>query len=345
MATPEAAAVRAMMTPEGIGAADWIWLYAASACLFILIPRTLLAAWTALRVRKIGKGLDLGLGDAYYRELVRFAREQQIDRVAEAIRSDVRVETGKFAEGIALHVCESLYDGRIVPRMREFRTEGGRLGDLEASIAGDCEAFANELEQYVVRAQQDFDRSLARAVATTVGSTVDFDARSTAGLPGRVDETSRGSAQEVSRSLGDGLTRTIGSTVSAAVVLVAGAVSGGFGKAMGITIVATLLGTSGPVGFLIGAIGALVVASGAFLLGRDKATESLKWVSLPGMVLRTTLWPTRFERILRDGKEKCHVSVREMIESKLAPLAPEISEQIWRSVRPLLVQRRGAAGS
>lgn len=340
MPLPGAAGVRAMMTPEGISAADWIWLYAASAGLIILIPRALLAVWVAVRMRSVGSTLDLRLGDPYYRDLIRFAREQQIDRIAEAIESDVRVETGKFAEGVALFVCGSLYDGCIVPRLQAFRSEGGRLDDLERAIASDCEAFTDELEEYVVGAQQGFEGSLARAVATTVGGTVDFTARATAGLSGRVDETSRGSARDLSQSLGDGLTRMIGSTVSAAVALVAGAVSGGFGKSLGIAIVATLLGTSGPIGFLIGAIGALVVASGAFILGRNRATEALKGMPLPGMLLRTALWPARFDRVLRDGREKCHASVREMIESKLEPLTPEISEQIWRSVRPLLVQRR-----
>jgi hypothetical protein len=342
---PDAAAALAMMAPDGIDAANWIWLYAASAGLFILIPRTILAGWTAMRLRTTESRLDLRLGDAYFRELIRFAREQQVDRIAQAIRSDVRVETGKFAEGIALYVCESLYDGHIVPRLRDFRRGGGRLDDLEEAIAADCEAFAGDLERHVERAQQAFDESLAGAVASTVGGAVDFKAESTAGLSGRVDETSRSSARDVSRSLGDGLAQTIGSTVSAAVALVAGSLSGGFGHSIGIHIVAALLGTTGPIGFLIGAVGALVVTSGAFLLGRDKTAEALKGLALPGVVLRTTLWPARFERILADGREKCRASVRVMVEGKLEPLTPEISEQIWRSVRPLLVQRRSAPRS
>jgi len=345
MSPPDTSTVSAMMTPEGVGAESWIWLYAASAGLVILVPRALIAGWVALRMRSVGSTLDLRLGDPYYRELVAFAREQQIDRIAAAIQSDIRVETRRFAAAIAHFVCESLYDGRIVPRLKAFRTRGGRLGELERAITADCEAFTDELEQYVGRAQRDFDESLARAVATTVGGTVDFAARATAGLPGRVDEASRGSARDVSHSLGDGLTRTIGSTVSTAVALVAGAMSGGFGKSLGIAIVATLLGTSGPIGFLIGAIGALVLASGAFVLGHRRATDALQGISLPGLVLRTTLWPARFERILRDGREQCRASVRETIESKLEPLTPEISEQIWRSVRPLLSQRREASES
>jgi len=173
----------------------------------------------------------------------------------------------------------------------------------------------------------------------SVGEPVDFTAEATAGLSGRVDETSRGSAHEAGQSLESGFARTIASTVSAAVALVVGTVSGGFGKSVGVALVATLLHTSGPVGFVIGAIGALVVTSAALLLGRNRAMGALREAPLPAMLLRTTLWPARFERILHDGREKCRASVREMIESKLEPLTPEISEQIWRSVRPLLVQR------
>jgi hypothetical protein len=112
---PDAAMAAQLMSPAGVPAAGWIWLYASAAALFIGVPRVGLAAAHSLRLRSLSKQLDLDLADPYYVEKLREAREQRVGEIAGAIESDVRVETRKFADAIAGWVCERLYDERSPP--------------------------------------------------------------------------------------------------------------------------------------------------------------------------------------------------------------------------------------
>ncbi len=339
---PDAAAAAGLLGPDGVPAAGWIWLYASASALFIGVPRLALAAAHALRMRSLSARLHLALADPYYVEKLREARERRVGEIAAAIESDVRVETRRFASGIATWVCERLYDAEIVPRLERFRAQGGRLSELEAGIAQDCERFQEEFLRSFPRARSEFEASLSAAIARTIRAEVSFESLAPSGLADQVGGGSSEAAVAVARSVGTGIERTVGSALSGAIALAAGTVSGGFGKSLGLALVATLVGTSGPVGFLIGALGGLLAAGAAWLLGRERAAGALRSVALPASVARSLLWPGRLARLVAEGRARCHASVEELIEAKLAPLLPQLSLQIWSQVKPLLAERRGA---
>ena len=98
-------------------------------------------------------------------------------------------------------------------------------------------------------------------------------------------------------------TSAIGLSVGTSIALAIATVSGGLGKYLGVAIVATLLHTTGPVGFLIGLIGGAVVAAGAWWLGKAKVADAVEALDLPAVVVRTALWESRFQRPGRDGRE------------------------------------------
>jgi Protein of unknown function (DUF2868) len=66
-----AAAATATATATSTSAAPWIHLYAAMLLLFVLLPRTVLAAMAALRAWHLSKRLPLPLHEPYFQRLVR----------------------------------------------------------------------------------------------------------------------------------------------------------------------------------------------------------------------------------------------------------------------------------
>jgi hypothetical protein len=337
---PDADAARALLAPDGVPADQWIWLWASAALLFIGIPRAVLAAARALRLRRLRAAVELPLDEPYYAEILARARAERAEEIARAIRTDVSVESGRFAEGLAAWVCKELYDERVVPRLRRFREEGGRLRELEAEIGTACREFQPELEAHFARASAEFEASLARAVARTVEGEVAFRTTGVERLDAELQNASATSAAGLSGDIGQRLARTIGSAVAGAVSVVVGTVSGGFGHSLGLAIVAHLLGVTGPVGFLIGAVAGLVAVGGAYLVGRERATEAILNTRLPAVLARNVLGTARLDRLIADGRDRCHFAVKQRIGDKLEPLTQQIADQIWTRVRPLLAARR-----
>jgi hypothetical protein len=335
---PTRADVDPLFTAEGAPAAPWIELWAAAALVYAIGPRVLLAAAAALRLRAAERRIELPLADAYFAALLESARAVQVERISAAIHTDVRIECAKLSEAVAVFVAERLYDGELVPILARFRSEGGRIEALEDDLRGACERFEPELESHLPQLQRDFERALAAAIERTLGSRHDLKDLSSRALGQEIGAVSHGSAARLGGSLGLSLSAAVGTAVSAAVALAAGTVSGGFGKALGAAILVTLLGTSGPVGFAVGALGGLVVAAAGFALGRDSLSSGVRRIALPGALVRLALPSGRFERLVADGRAQCRRSVKELVDDQLTPLVPRIAERIWNDLRPALVR-------
>jgi hypothetical protein len=331
----------ALLAPEGVAAAPWIHGLAVTALLVVVVPRALLALHASWRLRRIGPRLALGLDGAYFTDALAEARAIQVGRVKEAIGSAVREEGARFADDLAGFVTTALYDTRIVPELERFRAEGGSVAGLEERIRASCTAFEPELAAHVKSAEQAFEEDLARDVLERV--------RPDLALPpsgaGRLGEAARDlpthSVRDVGGDVVGKLSRDFGTAVTLAVGAAAGTLSGGFGAHLGAAILVTLLHTSGPVGFLIGALGGALVAAGALVAGRERVDAFVRATSLPGPVVRLALRQGRFDRLVARGRERCAGSVRELVGDKLAPLTDELADQVWVRVKPLLA--RGAA--
>ena len=338
---PDAAEAAQLMTPQGVPAARWIHLYAASAILLIVAPRLLLAIWCSLRRGALASHITVDLAAPYYQELLASARALEVRRVEEATGEDVRRECEQFARHVAAFVCEDLYDARVVPRLEAFRDEGGSIIELEEAIAKECRAFETKLARQLPIAQQDFERSLSRSIARTIGAELTLLTVPAGEIASGVGTVAADLRDRVAARLGHRFADVVGGAVSAALAVVTATISGGLGKTLGTAILVGLLGTSGPVGFVIGGIGGLALAGGAWWLGRDALAARFRHAHLPGLVARAAL--IRFGALVADGRRACEKAVRETIDRELTPLTPRIAEQIWLSVKPLLGEqhRRG----
>ncbi len=323
-----------MMDAAGVPAATWIGLWAMTALLFVVVPRTLLAGAATLRSRRRRHRIVVPLDDAYFESLLANVHKIQIERIEAAIGGDVRSATAQLAGDVADFVCVRLYDARLVPKLRAFRDRGGSVTSLEREMEAECQAFEPELEAQLGRARADFEVRLAAAIERTLGRS--FGVGANGGLAVSAGDLSRGSQGALGTSLGREVSTAVGAAVAAGVSLVVATISGGFGHHLGAAVLVGLLHTTGPVAFLIGGLGGLGLAAMSWYVGREQLAQSMKGVALPRSVARLVLREGSLARLAERGREQCRDAVRQMLDRELAPLVPQLAEQIWAKLRPAL---------
>ena len=319
--------VARLLSPQGDKAAAWIHLFAITVLLIILIPRAALAAWQWRNIKRRRSDIGLRL-DPYYGEVIEAP-------VRALIEKEVANGAKRFSEDVAAFVGQKLYEERIVPRLRQFREEGGKVSELKSEIRLLSEAFVPQIESYVAETRlSEFQSTLSQRVGEILKSLgTDFMVlkEPQAVLGGMRIATGGSTDMGISQQF----TSAIGLSVGTSIALAIATVSGGLGKYLGVAIVATLLHTTGPVGFLIGLIVGAVVAVGAWWLGKEKVADAVESLDLPAVVVRTALWESRFQRLADDGRKKCEDSVRAEVNERLNALQPRITTEILSRIRSL----------
>jgi hypothetical protein len=209
------------------------------------------------------------------------------------------------------------------------------VSELKSEIQSLSEAFGPQIESYVVEARlPELQSTLSQRVGeilNTLGTDFAVLEEPQAVLGGMRIGTGGNPAVGLSRQFIGAIALSIGTSIALAVATV----SGGLGKYLGVAIVATLLHTTGPVGFLIGLVGGAVIAAGAWWLGRERVADAVEGFDLPGIVVRTALWESRYQRLIDEGREKCRESVRAEVSDRLRALQPRITAEVLACVRQL----------
>jgi hypothetical protein len=145
-------------------------------------------------------------------------------------------------------------------------------------------------------------------------------------------------SQSVERVSGD-LASLVAGNVSTSVAIVVGTLSGGFGNSLGVALLAGLV-HSGPVAWVIAAVGALLATGAANALGRDKLRQGVKTVPIPAAVLKVAIWSKRYERLIAGGRKKCEELVRESLASQMNQLSSVIADHLWDRLKPFVGELR-----
>jgi Protein of unknown function (DUF2868) len=316
-----------LLSPQGDKAAGWIHLFAITVIITIVIPRAALAAWQWRNIKQRRKDIGLAL-DAYYGEVIEAP-------VRALIEKEVENGATQFSADVAAFVGQKLYQEQIVSRLRQFREEGGKVSELKSEIQSLAETFAPQIESYVTAIRlPEFQNTLSQRVGEilkNLGTDFIVLREPQAVLGGMKVATGANTDMGISRQF----TSAIGLSVGTSIALAMATVSGGLGKSLGVAIVATLLHTTGPVGFVIGLVAGAVVAAGAWWFGKDKIAAAVENLYLPATVVRTALWESRFQRLADDGRKKCEDSVRGEVNERLKALQPRITTEILSRVRSL----------
>jgi hypothetical protein len=322
-----------LMSPAGAPAAPWIHLFALTALLIVVVPRAALATAQWFYIQRVKHTIQINF-DEYFANLI---RPQIGTMIAEEMARGVQ----EFAQTMARFVCTELYDGRIVPALQEFRARGGKIRDLRVRIQESCEASRDKIGAWAETAAQQWEASAAAAVERIL-RTVRYDFRFPA-VPlktaGDLEILRDENFTTTLRPIGHGLTDVVSLAISASFAIALGTLAGGFGESLEIAILVGLFGTTGPVGFLIGAIAGLIVAGGAWWYGREKIAGKLEEVTLPASVVRMVLWQSRFDGLIRQGRAKCGEMIESRVREVLSPLTPQIAEQVWLRLQELWTEK------
>ena len=324
-----------LLIGDGVPAADWIHLYAVYALLIIVVPRSLLALTSTKRLSNNRRTVQLDFEDEYYVDLLKRATSISPKELEAATRKAVTEECSQVSEQLAGFVCVKLYDGRITPFLWRFREEGGSLRDLEKTLNNECLSFRTELDSELMGAEKVLDQRITERIKRLLGDDGEVATRPTGGFIGDVGAASSQAATHVGDRVSGNLAAIVAGTVSTSVAIVVGTLSGGFGSSLGVALLAGLV-HSGPVAWVIGAVGALLATGATFALGRDKLRQSVKSIPIPATALKVAIWTNRYERLIADGRKKCEESVRESIASQMNQLSSVIADQLWGRLKPVV---------
>lgn len=312
-----------LLGTDGAPAGPWIHRLALTLGLVVVPARVALAALASRRANVAASGIGIDLAEPYWAERIRAVREGLGVRLREGLATTYRLEVAKLSESVALFVRERVFDRELAPILVSFRNRGGRIRDLEQELQAAASRLQPELAAHLDASQAELQRALAASVRAILGREVQLAADATATtvptLPLERDLTA-----PLAASFGD----AIGATVTAAVTAAVATVSGGLGKSLGIAVVSGLLHTSGPIGLLIGGAAALVAVGGAYALGRDMVTESIKGWSMPASVVALALRDSKIE----GAREATHAQVRRELEEALAPRVEDVTAAILREI-------------
>ncbi|KPK02559.1 MAG: hypothetical protein AMK71_01805 [Nitrospira bacterium SG8_35_4] len=314
-----------LSAPSGLPAASWIHLFAVSAAMFVIPERLFLILLESGRIKSQAKKRVIELAHPYYARHILLAEDMQASRLRDEISSVVNRDITRLAESIAAYVQDNFYDTHIVPQFIRFRNNGGRVRDLETEIERESEKFRDTLNNFLEGAQDNFRKSLSDGVSEIIGKKL-FAIEVDVGKQIHVKpETYREALDE---SVTRNMTNAIGVAVTAAVAATAGTISGGFGKVLGIAIVSTILHTTGPVGFLIGAVAGLLLGGGAAVLAKDKITDVVKNQKFPAFSTQMLLRESKLQRMIEEGRSAVYRLIKAETESKLLHQGEDITNQI-----------------
>jgi hypothetical protein len=319
--------VARLLTPEGDEADGWIHLFAISVLVAVVLPRLALAAWQSSRAGRLAKNIALPL-DHYYGEVI----EGPIRLLVE---NEVATQAQTFSAKVAGFVASKLYDEQIVPKLISFRDGGGRIADLKSDLTSTTVAFLPKIQSFITdtaipELQLALSQRLGEVLKSIGTSFIDVKDPQIA-----FEELSIFPAGRTELKISNEFSRAIALSVGTSIALALAAVGGGIGEQLGIAIIATVLGTTGPIGFLIGLVAGAVIAAGAWWFGKDRISETVEHIVLPAAVVRTALWQSRFQRLLAEAREKCEESVRAKVDENLQALNPQITNEILLRLRRL----------
>jgi hypothetical protein len=324
------AAIAQLMSSSGAPASAWLHKLALMSLLLVLLPR-IGRVWSARRqMGRARRELSLPLDDAYFTQTLEHTQQRHVRRIREGLAEEIREEIVVLAMSLGKFVQLHLFDARIQPHLQQFRDKGGRIDALEQAIREDAQAFEPELQR-AIKAEQDAfaQRTQARLYAML--------GREIAVQQGSALAAANAPAWHVGDDLGNAVagdvSAAIGVVVATAVSAAVGSISGGIGKGIGIAIISHLLGASGPLGLLIGALIGLAGGGAVYVMGRDRLKGKVKSWRIPAAVARMALRESK----LSQARTSIGEAVQEQIHAELAPAVETITNTLLAQLPRSLV--------
>ncbi len=325
--------ISSLIHPHGAAAAPWIHLFAISAFMYVIPERFLLVLLESGRLKSLAGKVTIHPGEHYYVRCAALAREMQASRLQKDISLAVREEVDRLSDSIAVFARNRFYDDHIVPQLVQFRNNGGRIRDLEDVISQESDDFKAELEGFLETAQDEFKQTLAERISEVIGEKLSpIEVNVEQGMDFHASAYRKALDESVTAKMTGGISMA----VTAAVAATVGTLSGGFGKVLGIAVISTILHTTGPIGFIIGALAGLLLGGGASILAKDKITDAVKNQKFPAFSTQLMLRESKMDQTVEQGRVQVYTLIKTHIREKLDPFIEDMTDQIISKIAPSL---------
>ncbi|MEO6164244.1 MAG: DUF2868 domain-containing protein, partial [Candidatus Binatia bacterium] len=215
-----------LVSSQGDTSDAWIHLFAITVVITVVIPRTVLALTQSQAIKKRVNSFGLALDD-YYGEVIETPIRSIIEKETETAIS-------QFSEKVAFYIGLNLYAEQIIPKLRNFRDQGGRIAELKSDLRQITEAFSPQVTAYILAtAIPEFQLSLSQRISEIIRSIgTDFvNQRDSEAFMRDLKIEAPDSAE---MGVSDQFTMAIGVSVGATITLTFATVAGGIGKELGI---------------------------------------------------------------------------------------------------------------
>ncbi|TFG46302.1 MAG: hypothetical protein E4H40_07460 [Candidatus Brocadiia bacterium] len=248
--------------------------------------------------------------DGLRKELPQFCKEK--------VKPLVQNKTDTVISDIAAGISLELFDKKIKPVLVHLRENGGSVASLKKSISSEAKAFEPELERIIEEKISTLKKGLPVLVIKLIMEW--FESHGLTLGDASIDSGKMTSAQTddmvpVVPDLYGGIMDSVGWLAVGVATSIGGMICGGAG---------TAILASGPIGWIIGAILATIVALLAVRHGVKKAKELAENWDAPAWIIKMVF---RKSKIIKIGN-KFHAEIKDKLHQDLFSLQDEFQNRI-----------------
>ncbi|HQU70914.1 MAG: Hsp70 family protein [Calditrichaeota bacterium] len=265
-----------------------------------------------------------------YENVSRILQEETGPFFKERIEPLVDGRLNDIIEQIIRDVTVHLYDGKIAPALQRFRENGGTIASLKQTIEEETRGYLPQIEAGIRSRLSDLSAGLPGLLQEQIirwFTEKGISYYGTAVAPGQIESlfsSSASPAPERLLRLHEEITQITGTIAIGISAVVVANIAGGGG---------TALIASGPAGWIVGAVAALVAGWFALEAGKEKIGEFVESTPLPAAVVKLLLWESRVKSILEDGRRQLGEQLRREIENAIAGPLTDMRNKIRGNIR------------
>ncbi|MDR3135109.1 MAG: rod shape-determining protein [Deltaproteobacteria bacterium] len=261
------------------------------------------------------------------------ARERMMEDKDDFIQSDLMPQVEANLEEctgrLANMITADLFDGRLVPILKESQGDHFKISDVEAKILESIDDYQGMLEELVEREISNEFLAIKTILQSRVQAWLDtFGLRLEGRLP---SDAAPGTIVEIDRPLvGESLTKPLVTATNRFVAawsgFIAASLCGGTGMALLV---------SGPLGLFLGALSGLGLSHLGLRLGRGRIERMAKDQSLPKFIAKTIVSDKNIEKVRGDFKKDMIKKVNNTYRDIISKLPKEIDKVIINEINQL----------
>jgi len=241
----------------------------------------------------------------------------------------IKDKTKAIASTLVGEITSSLFDARVRPILIEFRKSGGSVASLKNRISSEAKAFEPDLRRIVEERMSILTTGLADQLTRLVTEWF-----ATYGLSIGDDRVNReaGVSMEIDGrtplvpDLYAGILDSIRWFIAGIVAWIGGAICGGAG---------TALIASGPVGWIVGAILATVIAFLSLRYGFKRTKELAETWKAPAWLIKIVLTKAKIDKTRGNFQSHLEVMLLEKLEKLESDLAARVCEVVETQIEAL----------